>query len=312
MKVAAHEMGHALGFGESNFLPTLATIMKQIEALSQLVDLDWLPLGPTCGDVAGLGFQDTFTGPPQAGPDPNECGPNAYSDLAGCCHPLPPLWAIESSTGQGHYRPIVHITAPASSVSATAPAQFLAEAHALDMDGSISRMDWRIDGVVVRTQTPGQNGPPWNLNVSIASARSAPYVIDVVAYDYVGYKVSDPILVNVSGPPPATSVLASGGILYANQYRTSPSGAYYLIYQTDGNLVLYGPSGAIIATMTFGSPGGTYMNPNGNLEVYYAGPVLGWQSGTASAANSGAELRVLDTGRVALVRPGGVVIGQWP
>ena len=217
------------------------------------------------------------------------------------------------SNGDWNRKPIVHITSPSSNPSLTAPTNFTAYAHAFDLDGSISRMDWRIDGVVVRTQNVGQNGPPyepWALNVSIAAGRTTPYVLDVVAYDYVSYKESSQILVSVSAPPPATSVLASGEILYANQYRISPNNAYYLIYQTDGNLVLYGPSGAIIATMTFGSPGGTYMNPSGNLEVYNAGPVLVWQSGTAG--NNGAQVRVLDTGRVALVRPDGVVIGQWP
>lgn len=313
MKVAAHEMGHQLGFPDDNGFPSGATMMRQVERESILDDLDALPLGPTCGDVEALRFIGEVYGPegpsgegPIAG-----CSLGSFSDDSGCCHPETPLLLEASGWNR---KPIVHITSPsATGLSLTAPASFSAVAHGFDLDGSISRMDWRIDGVVVRSQIVGQNGPPyqpWSANISIAAGRTTPYVLDVVAYDYVSYTISAPILVNVSGPPPATSVLASGEILYANQYKTSPNGAYYLIYQTDGNLVLYGPAGAILATMTFGTPGGTYMNPDGNVQVFNAGPVLVWQSGTSG--NPGAQLRVLDSGRVALVRPDGTVVVQWP
>jgi hypothetical protein len=55
-----------------------------------------------------------------------------------------------------------------------------------------------------------------------------------------------------------------------------------LIYQLDGNLVVYAPTGrAYWATMTFAPPGRTVMQGDGNLVVYSASGIPVWWSGTS-------------------------------
>jgi hypothetical protein len=88
--------------------------------------------------------------------------------------------------------------------------------------------------------------------------------------------------VNVFLPKPSNSFgLASGTDLYPNQARTSPDGRFTLTYQPDGNLVLYGPSGALWHSNTYGfSAGRVAMQSDGNLVVYDAGGTPRWSSGT--------------------------------
>lgn len=84
---------------------------------------------------------------------------------------------------------------------------------------------------------------------------------------------------------------------------------FMLLDQSDGNLVLYGPSGPILWTGTSGAALGTYMNPSGHVEVYSQGPTLVWQSGTAG--NNGAYMRVQDDGHIALVAANGSILALW-
>ena len=72
-----------------------------------------------------------------------------------------------------------------------------------------------------------------------------------------------------------------------------------LVYQNDGNLVLYGPSGALWASNTVGQPPGfATMQDDGNVVVYRADGVPIWATDTSGMP--GAELRVQDDGRLVL------------
>ena len=73
-------------------------------------------------------------------------------------------------------------------------------------------------------------------------------------------------------------LLPAGGTLYAGDAIVSPNGAYRLVMQTDGNLVEYGPRGAIWATYTSGAT--RFVNQTDGNEVLYGATGAVWASGT--------------------------------
>jgi CHAP domain len=81
---------------------------------------------------------------------------------------------------------------------------------------------------------------------------------------------------------PAQASIGSGQFLSANQSIVSPNGAYTAVFQTDGNFVVYGPTGAIWSTRTNGS--GAYVlavQRDGNV-VAYSGHGAVWNTRTSS------------------------------
>jgi hypothetical protein len=68
-------------------------------------------------------------------------------------------------------------------------------------------------------------------------------------------------------PDPGDRLLADGH-LFPNLFLTSPNGAYRATMQSDGNLVVYGPAGAIWATGTAGPNSHLSMQADGNLVLY--------------------------------------------
>ncbi|HEX5752478.1 MAG TPA: hypothetical protein VFZ09_40105 [Archangium sp.] len=78
--------------------------------------------------------------------------------------------------------------------------------------------------------------------------------------------------------------LYPGETLFAGQAKYSCDGRFMLTVQTDGNLVLYGPVGAIWATFTSGAGNRLAMQSDGNLVLYtsdYARRL--WSTNTATA-----------------------------
>ena len=114
---------------------------------------------------------------------------------------------------------------------------------------------------------------------------------------------------NPGGPPAST--LIAGERLNPDQFVRSPNGAYTLTYQMDGNLVLYGPDGALWSSSTHGSsPGFVAMQGDGNLVVYRGDGVPIWATDTPDIP--GAELRVQDDGYIVLYDAGGNVVWYAP
>ena len=91
---------------------------------------------------------------------------------------------------------------------------------------------------------------------------------------------TDPVASSVSA---ATNVLPAGGALEVGQSLTSTSGAYRLVLQGDGNLVLYDGSGRPIwSSGTNGSSVQTLaMQYDGNLVLYSTAGVPLWWTGTS-------------------------------
>jgi hypothetical protein len=93
--------------------------------------------------------------------------------------------------------------------------------------------------------------------------------------------------------------LTAGMRIYPGQAVTSRDGRFALTYQTDGNLVLYGPGGVPRwSTQVFSSPGYAEMQNDGNFVVYASDGSPRWASGTHGALN--ARLVVHDDGNVAI------------
>ncbi|MEO7062092.1 MAG: hypothetical protein ABI083_20435 [Lapillicoccus sp.] len=83
-------------------------------------------------------------------------------------------------------------------------------------------------------------------------------------------------------PPIVTSVgsrLRSGQTLSVNEQLVSPNRQYRSLMQSDGNVVVSGPTGAIWSTGTTGSSTRLVMQGDGNL-VLYAGSVVLFSTGT--------------------------------
>lgn len=109
----------------------------------------------------------------------------------------------------------------------------------------------------------------------------------------------------------AQNVLASGEGLSADQSRTSSNGRYTLIYQGDGNLVLYDNyGGPVWASNTFSSPGVAVMQGDGNLVVYNPWWTPLWASNTAG--QNGAYLEVHDDGAIVVRNRQGTAIWGAP
>ena len=107
---------------------------------------------------------------------------------------------------------------------------------------------------------------------------------------------------------PSVDTLAAGARLYPGQAVQSLDRRFALTYQTDGNLVLYGPGGARWSTQVFSSPGYAEMQVDGNFVVYASNGTPVWASGTSGAR--GATLVVHDDGQVDIKSSQGIVLWQ--
>jgi hypothetical protein len=105
-------------------------------------------------------------------------------------------------------------------------------------------------------------------------------------------------------PPPGATRLLPGQALFADQSIHSPDGNTRLIYQNDGNLVVYNAADkALWASATAGTaPGVTAMQADGNLVVYNAGNQALWASHTEN--HPGAWLGVQNAGFPAVFAAG--------
>ena len=108
-----------------------------------------------------------------------------------------------------------------------------------------------------------------------------------------------------------TNILAAGGTLNAGGTIASPSGDTTLAMQTDGNLVLYGPTstspnGVIWASGTSGSNMSLRQQADGNLLIYNGSNQPVWASTTQDYA--GAQLVVLDYGHASIYSAAGQLL----
>jgi hypothetical protein len=108
------------------------------------------------------------------------------------------------------------------------------------------------------------------------------------------------------GPGPGPTVLVANEILQPNQFRVSGDGRFRLVFQGDGNLVLYQVTGGITALWSTGTNGSgaafVAMQSDGNLVMYSATSAVLWSTNTWGHPNS--WLVVQDDGNLVLYAPG--------
>lgn len=92
---------------------------------------------------------------------------------------------------------------------------------------------------------------------------------------------------------PPTDTLATGGTLTYGHQLTSENGLFHAVMQRDGNLVGYGPSGAIWSTGTRGIGNRFVIQDDGNAVVYGADGAVRWASGTSG---DGLTVQLEDSG----------------
>ncbi|MEZ5426428.1 MAG: choice-of-anchor Q domain-containing protein [Pyrinomonadaceae bacterium] len=102
----------------------------------------------------------------------------------------------------------------------------------------------------------------------------------------------------------APSSLSGGQPLLPGQFLISPNFGYQLIYQTDGNLVLYRGDGVVLwNTGTFGtSPGRAEMQTDGNFVIYDSNNNVQFSAGTFG--NPGASIVLQDDGNLVIYNMG--------
>lgn len=136
--------------------------------------------------------------------------------------------------------------------------------------------------------------------------RHSEEVLVEALVNHIGIRTRDGSGSGTPGTGPPASTLTARERLYPDTEIRSPNGSYALRYQSDGNLVLYGPGGAIWSSGTAGY-GGLFaeMQADGNFVVYHANGADPWDSGTAGIP--GAELRLQDDGYIVVYDTGGNV-----
>lgn len=107
-------------------------------------------------------------------------------------------------------------------------------------------------------------------------------------------------------PMPTTDTLKSGAIMLADKPVVSADKRFTLLYQSDGNLVLYGPQGPLWSTSTNGQTVGfCAMQGDGNFVVYDKSTRPRWASHTAG--HPAASLLVQNDGNVVIYSMGGPI-----
>lgn len=135
----------------------------------------------------------------------------------------------------------------------------------------------------------GFYGPPhlWQI-------RESPTLIEDVLVGRLDVKLRSASPPPPTPPPPSTPTwrLEAGQRLRRDDELRSRNGAFRLIYQGDGNLVIYRTGGAATwSSSTHGtSPGSVEMQGDGNLVIYDAAGTPVWHSDTWWAPGAVAEL----------------------
>ena len=109
----------------------------------------------------------------------------------------------------------------------------------------------------------------------------------------------------------ATSRLTRGGALRPGESMYSANAAFRLVYQTDGNLVVYRIEDgvALWSTRTFGmSAGRAVMQRDGNLVLYAPDGTVHWSSATHGAAAANGFLTMQSGGNLVITGRAGNVV----
>lgn len=163
----------------------------------------------------------------------------------------------------------------------------------VDTLGSMIAPDWLLERVEVQAF---RRSPAAEL-VTLVHDRQ------VHAWIEAGHELSIPLDHQLpSGPSAQGSTIRAGEVLRPGGALWSANGRYTFVYQHDGNVVLYGPPGALWDSATAGSaPGVLIMQTDGDLVLYNRD---GHPFDTGTWGHPGASLQLRDDARVVLVVDG--------
>lgn len=163
-----------------------------------------------------------------------------------------------------------------------------------------SRAVMQADGNLVVYSPTGR--PTWYSGTTGTSAR---VVLqddgNLVLYD----SANRPLWATGTGTvAPVASSLSGGARLGPGERLVSPNGRFVLVMQADGNLVLYGPSGAQWSSRTARARTFVVQQTDGNLVAYAPGGGAVWQTRTGGTTGSRTVLQ--DDGNLVLYRGDGL------
>ncbi len=186
---------------------------------------------------------------------------------------------VVTVTGGTNNPPTVTLTAPANGASAVAPASFTLTANASDSDGTISKVEFKSNGVLLGTDTSA----PYSWTYSNVAAGT--YAITAVATDNSGTAAtSNTATVTVTSTPPTVTLTApaNGASAVAPASFTLTANAS----DSDGTIskVEFKSNGVLLGTDTSAPYSWTYSNVAAG--TYAITAVATDNSGTAATSNT--------------------------
>jgi hypothetical protein len=151
----------------------------------------------------------------------------------------------------------------------------------------------------------------WNGSAAWITSSAQPGTLTLHTVDANLELVNRELDSSDTGPAPqqpaVTDTLNAGGKLQPGEKIQSSDGRFSLVYQTDGNLVIYGPgSRALWASNTWGRPvGHAVMQDDGNFVIYGPDNDFVWNTGTLDA---GSRLVMQNDGNLVIYRADGVAV----
>lgn len=203
----------------------------------------------------------------------------------------------------------------------------------------LARIDLATRQVIDQSETRrnfqiwGSNDPEMKTHAVLATQGSEPlpfketfiaHIVDPTPYRYLrvvktvpGYFFIAQLCVYGRGSAaPVRSTLTMGQSLISGESLQSANGRNQLIYQPDGNLVLYGANKAVLWNSHTQStpPGQLVMQSDGNLVIYDASGAARWASsehgGSYGPAYAGSKLVVQDDGNLVVQAANGATLWQ--
>ncbi|MDO8793020.1 MAG: pre-peptidase C-terminal domain-containing protein, partial [Vicinamibacterales bacterium] len=167
-------------------------------------------------------------------------------------------------------------------------------ASASDPDGDSLSYAWSVSSGTVANS--GSSSTAWT-----APSTAATVTATVTVTDSSGASASSSVSISVT----VSDRLRAGGRLLAGQAIVSPNSRYRLVYQSDGNLVLYDNTAGTATWFagTSGAPGQVVLQTDGNMVIYSAGNAALWFTGTPG--NPGAFLALQSDGNLVLYSAAG-------
>ena len=183
---------------------------------------------------------------------------NAYSgtmEILGVRGPAPATTTPSDTTP-----PTVTLTSPAN--GATVAGSVAIAASASDAGSGVSRVEFRVDGMLLATDSASPYSTTW----SASSASAGAHTIQATAVDGAGNSASASIQANIAAPPdttspsvaltsPAAGGTVTGSVVLAATASDAGSGVSRVEFRVDGTLVASDASSPYSATWNSSSAG---------------------------------------------------------